>query len=88
MRNRGAIGCKTIDIILDGKVDTQQILDIMLTFVESTIQRTNSGSNCMNKNITMKELIAVVKILSYIQLTQFEEDILVNIISQNIDKNN
>ena len=79
---------KTIDIILDREIDSQEILDIMLTFVETTIQKKNSGGNCLNKNITMRELIAVVKILSCFQLTQFEEDLLVNIIRHKIETSN
>ena len=86
MASKKVTGWKTIDIILDKEIDPQEILDIMLTFVESTIQKKNSGGNWLNKNITMRELIAVVKILSYFQLTQFEEDLLVNIISHKIEK--
>lgn len=45
LENKGVVGCKTLDIILDQEIDPQEILDILLTFVESTIQRTNSGTN-------------------------------------------
>ena len=88
MSNRNVFGCKTIDVSLDKEVDAQEILDIMLTFVESTIQKSNSGTNCWNKKITMRELIAVVKILYYFELTKFEEDVLINVIRQKISKEN
>ena len=36
----------------------------------------------------MKELIAIVKILSHVNLDEFEEEVLVNLISQKLEKNN
>ena len=36
----------------------------------------------------MKELIAIVKILSHVNLDKFEEEVLVNLISQKLEKNN
>jgi len=88
MRLKGVYSCKTFDIVLNSEVDPQETLDIMLTFVESTIQRSNSGTNCLNKNITMKELLAVVKLLYHFELVDFEEDLLQNIIQQKISKSN
>lgn len=77
-----------IEVNLDSSVDSQEILDMMLTLVESTLQKTNSGANCLSKTVNMKELICIVKILSYAQLTKFENDVLVNLISQKLEKSN
>ena len=44
-KHKELIMCKIVEVIMDGSVDVQEILDMMLTLVESTIQKTNSGAN-------------------------------------------